>query len=111
MAPADLMARFNEPDLYVVITESFGAGRPPLDILDAILQAGVRLIQFREKDLDDGEMYRRAEAFRKRTEQAGALLIVDGDELVNVPAITGLSRTIPTRIRPPVAEASHPMGF
>ena len=34
-------------DLYVVISE-FCAGRTPLDVLDACLRAGVRLIQFRE---------------------------------------------------------------
>ena len=71
------MARFEETDLYVVITEAFCAGRSALDVLDAALDAGVRLVQFREKDLEDREMYRRCVAFRERTRAAGALLIVD----------------------------------
>lgn len=71
------LALFEQSGLYVVITESFCAGRPALDILDAVLDAGVKIVQFREKDLDDGDMYRRCVAFSKRTRAANALLIVD----------------------------------
>lgn len=73
-ARADVL---READLYVVITESFCAGRSALEVLDAVLAAGVRLVQFREKDLGDGELYRRGQLFRERTREAGALLIVD----------------------------------
>jgi thiamine-phosphate pyrophosphorylase len=73
----DRMALFDEADLYVVITERFCGGRPALDVLDAALSAGVKLVQFREKDLSDAEMYTRCRAFRQRTREAGALLIVD----------------------------------
>jgi thiamine-phosphate pyrophosphorylase len=71
------MARFATADLYVVITEAFCAGRSALDVLDACLDAGVTLIQLREKDLDGAAIYRRGVAFRERTRAAGALLIVD----------------------------------
>jgi len=71
------MTRFEQTDLYVVITEAFCARRNALEVLDAVLDAGVRLVQFREKDIDDGELYRRALASRKRTREAGAMLIVD----------------------------------
>lgn len=71
------LARFNQPGLYVVITEAYCAGRPPLDVLDAVLRAGVRLVQFREKTGSDRARYALAEAFRARTRDAGALLIVD----------------------------------
>lgn len=80
-APDDIlrarMARFESSDLYVVITEAFCAGRSALDVLDATLAAGVRLIQFREKDFDDRQLYQRALAFRERTRAADALLIID----------------------------------
>lgn len=69
--------RFNETDLYVVITEAFCGGRSSLDILDACLAAGVRLIQLREKGPDLPHLYARAMAFRERTAKAGALLIID----------------------------------
>lgn len=70
-------ARFELTDLYVVITEACCAGRSSLDVLDACLKAGVRLVQLREKDLDDRALLERAIAFRKRTADADALLIVD----------------------------------
>ena len=69
--------QFKKTDLYVVITESFCAGRTALDVLDAVLDAGVGIVQFREKDLDDATFYSRCLAFRKHTRAAGALLIVD----------------------------------
>ena len=77
MTHAERMERFEISDLYVVITEAFCEGRDPLEILDAVLDAGVRLVQFREKDLDDEDMYDRAQAFRRLTDKAGALLIID----------------------------------
>ncbi|MCC6797958.1 MAG: thiamine phosphate synthase [Candidatus Hydrogenedentes bacterium] len=77
MTYADRLARFSDADLYVVITESFCGGRSALDVLDAVLDAGVRLIQLREKNLDDGELCRRAARFRERTAQHEALLIID----------------------------------
>lgn len=77
MKLGERLNRFNAADLYVVITESYCAGRTALEVLDECLAAGVRLIQFREKDFEAGELYRRAAAFRERTRAAGALLIVD----------------------------------
>jgi len=77
MSHAERMARFEKSDLYVVITEAFCEGRPALEILDGVLKAGVTLVQFREKDLDDETMYDRALAFRNRCDDAGALLIID----------------------------------
>jgi thiamine-phosphate pyrophosphorylase len=74
---AERMDRLREADLYVVITEDYCAGRCALDVLDAVLEAGVRLVQFREKDLPDNELYVRAFAFCRRAQEAGALAIVD----------------------------------
>lgn len=77
MTYAERLARFTETDLYVVVTESFCGGRSALDVLDAVLDAGVRLVQFREKDLDGRELCCRAAQFRERTAQHEALLIID----------------------------------
>lgn len=74
---SERLARFDRPDLYVVITEAFCGGRSALDVLDAVLDAGVRLIQFREKDLDERELFLRASQFRERTRKYDALLIID----------------------------------
>jgi thiamine-phosphate pyrophosphorylase len=77
MDVATRLARFHQTDLYVVVTEQFCRGRSALAVLEAVLEAGVRLIQFREKDLEDGELYRRCLQFRERTAAADALLIID----------------------------------
>ena len=77
MNHAERMKRFEETDLYVVITESFCGGRSALEVLDACLDAGVRLVQFREKYLEGSALYERAAAFCERTAAAGALLIID----------------------------------
>lgn len=77
MDHATRMAQFQTGDLYVVITEEFCAGRPALDILSACLDAGVRLVQLREKSLEDRELFLRAEQFREKTAAAGAMLIID----------------------------------
>jgi thiamine-phosphate pyrophosphorylase len=74
---ATRVARFAQADLYVVITEAFCAGRSGLDVLDACLRAGVRLIQFREKNCSAAELVRKGEAFADRCREAGALLIVN----------------------------------
>ncbi|HWR97227.1 MAG TPA: thiamine phosphate synthase [Candidatus Methanoperedens sp.] len=71
------LARFRETDLYVVITERFCAGRTALAVLGEVLAAGVGVVQLREKEIDDRELFERARAFRERTLRAGALLIVD----------------------------------
>jgi thiamine-phosphate pyrophosphorylase len=73
----NLMAAFAKTDLYVVITEAFCAGRTALEVLARALDAGVRLVQMREKDMDGGQLYLRAVEFRRLTAAAGALFIVN----------------------------------
>lgn len=77
MDHAARMARFAQADLYVVITESFCGGRSSLEVLDAVLEAGVTLIQYREKDLPADALYEGALRFRERTAAHDALLIID----------------------------------
>lgn len=52
-------------------------GRDLLEVLSLALQAGVRAIQLREKDLDTVEVYRLGERLLPLTRQAGAVLIVN----------------------------------
>jgi len=103
MTHARRMALLGQNDLYVVITESFCGGRPALAVLDAVLDAGVRLIQFREKDLDGGELFRRAAAFRERIPAGKALLIVD--DRVDVALAVGADGVHLGQTDLPVAEA------
>lgn len=77
MTHAERLRAFEAADLYVVITEALCAGRRAVDILAAVLAAGVRLVQLREKERSGRELYRLALEFRSRTAEAGALLIIN----------------------------------
>lgn len=77
MDRATRSARFAQADLYVVITEAFCNGRAALDVLDACLRAGVRLVQFREKEAGGAALVEKGQAFADRCREAGALLIVN----------------------------------
>ena len=72
-----LLNRFRKSDLYVVITESFCAGRSALEILAQCITAGVKLVQLREKNLNDRELLALARAYRDATREAGALFIMN----------------------------------
>jgi thiamine-phosphate pyrophosphorylase len=77
MTHNERLAAFAQTDLYVVITEAFCAGRTALEVLAKVLEAGVGLVQMREKELDGRQLYLRAVEFRRLTSAAGALLIVN----------------------------------
>jgi len=77
MTHEERMKRFAETDLYVVITEKMCKGRSSEFVLEECLKAGVRLVQFREKDGEDRKKYEKAMRFRKITNDYGALLIID----------------------------------
>ncbi len=45
------IAKFREADLYLVITKEFTAGRGTLRVLEEAADAGIRLVQLREKSI------------------------------------------------------------
>jgi thiamine-phosphate pyrophosphorylase len=69
--------RLREADLYLVTSEPLSKGRSDLEILDAALAAGVRLIQLRDKTSNARDLFEKACEFRRRTAEAGALLIIN----------------------------------
>jgi len=87
MTLEERMAIFENTDLYVVITEAFCAGRPPVEILAKALDAGVRVVQLREKEMADKALYRQALKFRDISARANALLIVN--DRIDIALATG----------------------
>ena len=69
--------KFLKVDLYPVTCERLSAGRSNLDVLDAAIRGGAKIIQLREKELAARDLYRMALAFRKVTADAGMLLIIN----------------------------------
>jgi thiamine-phosphate pyrophosphorylase len=69
--------RFDQIDLYPVITQEFCKGRSVQEVLRQALTAKVRIVQLREKKISKCELYHQAELFRRLTADAGALLIIN----------------------------------
>ena len=69
--------KFLQVDLYPVTCERLSAGRSNLDVLEAAIRGGAKIIQLREKELAARDLYRMALAFRKITADAGMLLIIN----------------------------------
>jgi thiamine-phosphate pyrophosphorylase len=68
---------FREVDLYLVTCRELSAGRTDLEVVEAALRGGVRIVQYRDKKRGDGERFRQAKALRRLTAKAGALLIIN----------------------------------
>lgn len=68
--------RFKAAGLYFVTSQVLSR-RPTLDVVQSVLDAGVTLIQLREKDLSVREFVALATAVRDRTSRYDALLIVN----------------------------------
>lgn len=63
--------------IYAILSEEHSRGRSNLDVCRAILDAGVRVVQYREKEKKAGEMYAECLALRDMTREAGATFIVN----------------------------------
>ncbi|MBI4715246.1 MAG: thiamine phosphate synthase [Nitrospirae bacterium] len=65
--------------LYLILDPAFCGGRDPVEVAETALQAGVRMIQYREKHRSRRETYFLAKELRETTRQAGAFLILNDE--------------------------------
>lgn len=63
--------------LYPVSCEKLACGRSDEEWLDAVLAGGARIVQLRDKLSDDRTLFAKAQVFRRKTTEAGALFIVN----------------------------------
>ena len=63
--------------LYCITAEAYSNGRNNIEVVEAMLDAGVRLIQYREKEKEMGEKYAQCVEIRRLTRNAGAGFIVN----------------------------------
>jgi len=63
--------------LHVLTDRKLSLGRSHLEVAQAAIDAGARLIQFREKEMSTREMVETARQLRKLTRESGATLIVN----------------------------------
>jgi thiamine-phosphate pyrophosphorylase len=124
-----------ETDLYALTDSRLSLGRSVVEVVDALLQAGVRIIQYREKHRKGGVMLQECQALRRMTLEAGACFIVNdhtdiallcqadgvhvGQEDIPVPslrallgpdAIIGLSTHSPEEARAAVSAGADYIG-
>lgn len=64
-------------DIYPVSCERLAAGRNDREWLDGVLAGGTAIVQLRDKDSDDGKLLEKAQYFRQKTQEAGALFLVN----------------------------------
>lgn len=65
--------------LYGLTAEKFSLGRPNSEVVRAMLDAGVRIIQYREKTKKMGAKFEECLALRAMTREYGAAFIVNDD--------------------------------
>lgn len=68
---------FKKIDLYPVTDYTQSLGRSNDEVLEGIIAGVASIVQLREKSLSKREYYEMALKFRRRTEEAGLLLIVN----------------------------------
>ena len=71
------MLLFQQVDVYPVTCERLSEGRTNLEVLEAVIQGGSKIIQLREKDYPKRDLYNQSLKFREITARAGVLLIIN----------------------------------
>jgi thiamine-phosphate pyrophosphorylase len=71
--------KFPQTDIYGLTDRIHALGRSNPETVREMLAAGIRIIQYREKDLKMAEKYRECLEIRKMTGDAGATFIVNDD--------------------------------
>lgn len=71
------MRSLPQTDIYAITDSGLSLGRGIEDVAGALLAAGVKIIQYREKKKKAGEMLRECEILREMTRKAGAFFIVN----------------------------------
>lgn len=63
--------------LYPVSCEELANGRSDREWLDAVLAAGARIVQLRDKKSEDRVLLEKARYFREKTNESGALFLIN----------------------------------
>ncbi len=66
-----------DTDLYCLTAEEFSCGRGNIEVVKEMIAAGVKLIQYREKEKSILEKYSECIAIRKLTKEAGVTFVVN----------------------------------
>ena len=81
------MRSFPETDIYGITCEKISRAGDNIEVVRQMLAAGIKIIQYREKEKTKKEKFRQCEIIGKMCKEAGALFIVNDD--VDVALLTG----------------------
>jgi len=73
------LRRFPQTDLYGVTASEYSLGRSNPDVVKQMLEAGIKLIQYREKEFTMWQKYHECLAIRKLCREYDACFIVNDD--------------------------------
>ena len=77
MSRAEAMENFKNTGIYAITAEKMSLGRSNTEVVAQMLAAGIRFLQYREKEKSAREMYEECLVLRKMTRAAGASFIID----------------------------------
>ncbi|WP_427340156.1 thiamine phosphate synthase [Caloranaerobacter sp. DY30410] len=70
---------FLDTDIYGITAEEFSLGRTNIQVVEEMIKAGIKIIQYREKEKSKLEKYNECKAIRKLTKDSGVTFIVNDD--------------------------------
>jgi thiamine-phosphate pyrophosphorylase len=71
------MAGLLKADIYGITAEEYSLGRSNIDIAARMIEAGIGVIQYREKEKSDRQQYEECLKIREMTREAGVTFIVN----------------------------------
>ena len=66
-------------DLYGITAEKFSLGRSNIEVVEEMIAAGVKIIQYREKEKKMLYKYEECKRLRELTKEAGVTFIINDD--------------------------------
>jgi thiamine-phosphate pyrophosphorylase len=72
-------SRFPETDIYCITASRFSLGRSNIEVVRQMLDAGIKVIQYREPDFSMLQKYHECIAIRNLTAHYGACFIINDD--------------------------------
>lgn len=77
MMTKENLAHFLSTDLYGLTAEEYSLGRGNIEVVEQLIAAGIKVIQYREKDKKAGKMYDECKLIREITKQADVTFIIN----------------------------------
>ena len=71
------MVNFLSTDIYGITADEYSLGRGNIETVRLMIEAGIKVIQYREKDKSPRQMYKECQAIRELTRSNGVTFIIN----------------------------------